>query len=131
MPLARAGSLLDNPSEDRFDQDMISESERRSYPRADAVFEMNYTEGTGSPAIATMSRDFSTGGISFRTASGYAPQTDLSLGFSMSGLPAPIEARGTVVRSWEADGDFFTAVQFTHINGTDMNVILDYIRDKT
>ena len=106
---------------------MISQEEQRKYPRADVVFNLEFFTDKDVSLIPSKSRDISLGGISFKSDEKYVTDTGLTLTLNMAELPQPVTARGKVVRSWQDSEEFFTAIEFTEIDGADLMLILDYI----
>lgn len=105
---------------------MLEESQRRKFPRADIIFGVDYCTNEGA-ITSSLSHDISLGGISIKTLEIFSPGIILSVNLSLHGLPNAIQAKGKVVRSWEAGSDIFTALSFEDIDGTDHVLIKDYL----
>lgn len=124
MVLAVPGAASMPDRSRRTREDPAMSYNRRKYPRADLVFNVTYREDDRE--ISTRSRDLSAGGISFITEHAFEPDQSLSLSFTLEGLPGQIDARCSVIRSWEEEDTIYTAVLFTEIDDMDLVTVTDY-----
>lgn len=103
--------------------------EKRRYPRADLIFNLECLPEEGGEVKQPQPRDLSASGVSFCTEKELNEGELLNMALSIDGLPGRIEAKGRVVRSWNEGGKIFTAVEFEDIDPSDHEIVSSFIEE--
>lgn len=101
--------------------------EKRKFPRADLVFDVQYRTLKEESPHNTVTRDMSMGGVSFRTESPVEKGVPVTLSLSFPELDGSIQATGRVVRVWEEDGQYFAGMKFTAIHQDDLAILESHL----
>lgn len=106
---------------------MNKDFDQRRYPRAGAEVEVRYAPSLDSkPALPARSYDISASGMSFVTPERLPENSRIALEVHLKNLNRAIKTEGTVIRSWEENGQFIAAVEFANIEYNDFILLLDY-----
>ncbi len=111
------------------------ESDRRKFPRIDVRYPIHFSsngEGESDPGqdlpASSTTRDISMGGISFRSSLDYKPGEMIKFFVNVENLGRWIRTTGRVIRSWQEEGEIYTAVEIVHVSDSDRNLLEGYIR---